>query len=83
MQENSFHRLLDEEMNEVPPLPPEVRQKVQGSMTFLQLVGKTLELYVPQALDTLLFALGSTEPEPGPPPSSSPSESDPAASLDA
>ncbi len=60
---NNFHRLLDEELNGAPPLPPQIKQNVQRSMGFVQFLGKALELYVPNALDTVLIAINGGESE--------------------
>lgn len=60
---NNFHRLLDDELNGAPPLPPHIKQNVQRSMGFVQFLGKALELYVPNALDTVLIAINGGESE--------------------
>lgn len=60
---NNFHRLLDEELNGAPPLPPQIKENVQRSMGFVQFLGKVLELYVPTALDTVLIAVNGGESE--------------------
>lgn len=60
---NNFQRLLDDELNGAPPLPPQIKQNVQRSMSLVQFLGKALELYVPNAMDTVLIALNGGESE--------------------
>lgn len=60
---NNFHRLLDDELSGAPPLPPQIKQRVQDSMSLMQFMGKVLELYVPNALDTVLVAINGGESE--------------------
>ncbi|MBK6620743.1 MAG: hypothetical protein IPH04_00385 [Saprospirales bacterium] len=73
MRTNNFQRLMDDEMKGAPPLPPQIKNNVQGNMGFFQFLGKTVELYLPRALDVVLASLGgaaaadppSKKPAPG------------------
>jgi len=69
MRTNNFHKLLDEEMRGTPPLPPQIKNNVQGNMRLFQFVGKMIELYLPRAIDTLVSVLsGSSDNNKMPPP---------------
>jgi len=61
MQTNNFHRLLEDEVKGAPPLPPQIKQNVQQNMGFFQFLGKTVELYVPRAIDAFLASLGGDQ----------------------
>ena len=61
MQTNNFHRLMEDEVKGAPPLPPRIKQNVQHNMGFFQFLGKTVELYVPRAIDAFLASLGSSQ----------------------
>ena len=58
MRTNNFQRLMDDEMKGAPPLPPQIKNNVQGNMGFFQFLGKTVELYLPRALDVVIASLG-------------------------
>ena len=49
---------MDEEMKGAPPLPPRIKNNVQGNMGFFQFLGKTVELYLPKAIDAVIASLG-------------------------
>jgi len=61
MSRNNFHSLLEEETKGVPPLPPQIKNNVQGNMGFFQFLGKTIELYIPRVLDALVATLSGPE----------------------
>ena len=60
MSKNNFHRLMEDEMRGAPPLPPEIKNKVQDNMGFFQFLGKTVELYLPRALEVVIASLGGS-----------------------
>ena len=71
MRTNNFKDLLEEEMREAPPLPPQIKNNVQGNMGFFQFLGKTIELYVPRALDAVVAVLSGSPSENKPMPKTS------------
>ena len=67
MPTNNFKNLLNEEMKAAPPLPPQIKNNVQGNLGVFQFIGKTIELYLPRALDAVIASLSGSNSSPKPP----------------
>ncbi|MBK7409654.1 MAG: hypothetical protein IPL49_03920 [Saprospirales bacterium] len=60
---NNFKNLIEEEMRDVPPLPPQIKNNVQGNMGFFRFLGNTIELYLPRVLDAVVASLSGSSSE--------------------
>ncbi|GEM_PF-4531031 len=57
MPQNSFKRLAEEKEKEYVP-PPELEQRVMAQIYLLQIMGKAVELYMPQLVQMLFQMMG-------------------------
>ncbi len=64
MAKNSFQRMEDENLNNRSSEQIErVRQNVDGSVSFIQMVGKIIEVYLPRVFDVFVMMGGGKERE--------------------
>lgn len=59
MAENNFKKLMAEEERLNPP-PPEIEENIFSNLHILQLLGETMELYLPNAAELFVSMLGGS-----------------------
>ncbi len=59
MAENNFKKLMAEEERQNPP-PPEIEENIFSNLHILQLMGETMELYLPNAAEFFISMLGGS-----------------------